>query len=141
MPLARSLELALLQALQRLRGAAPEAPSGVGLEDLLEVAAGPGALAHGREGGGPVVVGDAESGVVFDRPVRGFEGAARVTGGVEARSEGGVVAGERAAGDELLVEAGGPLVLAPAEGHPGAALVRDHRPGHDGRENRGPRQV
>src|SRR3712207_9443010 len=99
MPLARSLELALLQALQRLRGGAPQAPSGVGLEDLLEVAAGPGALSQRRESGSPVVVGDAESGVIFDRPVRGFEGAVWVAGGVEARGECRGGAGGGTAGD------------------------------------------
>src|SRR5919112_1414358 len=92
--------LNLFEALQGLFGGASEAAVRVHPVDGLEVVAGLLALASGREGGGAVVVGDAEPGVELYGPVRSVEGGTVVAQDVEACAQGRVVAGEGAAGGE-----------------------------------------
>ncbi len=65
----------------------------------------------------------------------------RIVGGVEARAEGRVVAGEGAAGDELFVDGGGLLVLLAPEERPGPPLLGSHEAGHHDRQNDGAAEV
>src|SRR3712207_4313794 len=89
--------LAFLQTVHRLPRSSAQGPVRVHLEHLLQVAAGPGALAGGGQGRGAVVVGDAELGVELYGAVGGLDRGLGVARGVEAGGEGRVVAGEGAA--------------------------------------------
>src|SRR5918912_3462212 len=112
--LAPQQSLVLLQALQGFFDGPSQATVGVDLDGSLQVPPGSLALSEGHERRSAIVVGDAEPRVQLYRRVGGLERRARVTGGVQARAQGRVVAGEGAAGDEALVDGGGSLVfLAP----------------------------